>query len=58
MFKTRFKRICRKTFKKCENCAKIYLEMNNEEENPTTTQNEIDYLKKIKEDEKRKLRLL
>lgn len=32
--------------------------MNNEEENPTTTQNEIDYLKKIKKKMKKKTKII
>ena len=52
------KEFVEKHLKKCENCAKIYLEMNNEEENPTTTQNEIDYLKKIKKKMKKKTKII
>lgn len=52
------KEFVEKHLKKCENCEKIYLEMNNEEENPTTTQNEIDYLKKIKKKMKKKTKII
>ena len=47
-----------KHLKKCEDCGKIYAEMNKEVESLNTTQNEIDYLKKIKKKMKKKTKII
>lgn len=47
-----------KHLKKCEDCGKIYAEMNKEEESLNSTQNEIDYLKKIKKKMKKKTKII
>ena len=52
------KEFVEKHLKKCEDCAKIYMEMNKEEEETSTTNNEIDYLKKIKKKMKKKTKII
>lgn len=52
------KEFVEKHLKKCENCAKVYSEMNNEEEQSDITKDEIDYLKKIKKKMKKKTKII
>lgn len=52
------KEFVEKHLKKCENCAKIYAEMNKEEEQTDINPNEIDYLKKIKKKMKKKTKII
>ena len=52
------KEFVEKHLKKCENCAKVYSEMNNEDDEINTTNNEIDYLKKIKKKMKKKTKII
>ena len=52
------KEFVEKHLTKCEECAKIYKEMNNEEDNGNTEKTEIDYLKKIKKKMKRKTKII
>lgn len=52
------KEFVEKHLKKCENCAKAYSEMNNEEEQFDIQKDEIDYLKKIKKKMKKKTKII
>ena len=52
------KEFVEKHLKKCDECAKIYAEMNNEDDEINTTNNEIDYLKKIKKKMKKKTKII
>lgn len=52
------KEFVEKHLKKCENCAKVYSEMNNEEEQSDISKDEIDYLKKIKKKMKKKTKII
>lgn len=52
------KEFVEKHLKKCENCAKVYSEMNNEEEQSDIPKDEIDYLKKIKKKMKKKTKII
>ena len=52
------KEFVEKHLKKCENCAKVYSEMNNEEEQSDIQKDEIDYLKKIKKKMKKKTKII
>lgn len=52
------KEFVEKHLKKCENCAKVYSEMNNEEEQSEISKDEIDYLKKIKKKMKKKTKII
>lgn len=52
------KEFVEKHLKKCDECAKIYAEMSKEEEELNTTNNEIDYLKKIKKKMKKKTKII
>lgn len=52
------KEFVEKHLKKCENCAKVYSEMNNEEEQFDIQKDEIDYLKKIKKKMKKKTKII
>jgi uncharacterized membrane protein YvbJ len=52
------KEFVEKHLKKCEKCAKIYAEMNKEDEELNTTDKEIDYLKKIKKKMKKKTKII
>lgn len=52
------KEFVEKHLKKCENCAKVYSEMNKEEEQSDIPKDEIDYLKKIKKKMKKKTKII
>lgn len=52
------KEFVEKHLKKCDECAKVYSEMNNEDEELNTTDKEIDYLKKIKKKMKKKTKII
>lgn len=52
------KEFVEKHLKKCDECAKVYSEMNNEEEQSDIPKDEIDYLKKIKKKIKKKTKII
>jgi len=52
------KEFVEKHLKKCDECAKVYSEMNNEEEQSDIPKDEIDYLKKIKKKMKKKTKII
>lgn len=52
------KEFVEKHLKKCDECAKVYAEMNNEEEQSDIPKDEIDYLKKIKKKMKKKTKII
>lgn len=52
------KEFVEKHLKKCEKCAKIYAEMSKEEAEFNTTNNEIEYLKKIKKKMEKKTKII